>query len=260
MTSALPGRTVVITGASSGIGRAAAVEFARRGARIVLAARRAERLEAVASECRALGVNARAIVTDVTRPDDCDRLIAAAGEVHILVNNAGYAVFDTIERTAAADFDAIMRTNYLGAVHCTKAVLPQMLARRGGTIVNVASIAGIMGYAGMGAYCASKFALIGFTEALRDEVIGEGVRVALVCPATTETEFFETADRRKMPGAERLMPALTAERVARAVVAAAEDGGYRRILPFFAAVYMRYKELCPRSAHFVMRRVSALLE
>jgi len=128
------------------------------------------------------------------------------------------------------------------------------------SIVNVSSIAGIMGYARMGGYCATKFAIIGFSEALRDEVLGRGVRVALVCPGTTDTEFFVKAERGKMPGASRLILAVKPERVARAIAAAAEDGKYRRILPPFAALYMRLKELFPRLAHFLMRRVSALME
>jgi len=131
-----------------------------------------------------------------------------------------------------------------------------MLARGHGTIVNVASIAGIMGYARMGGYCATKFAIIGFTEALRDEVLGRGVRVALVCPGTTNTDFFVKAERGKMPGASRLILAVSPERVARAICAAAEDGRYRRIVPFAAAAYMRFKELLPRTAHFFMRVVS----
>src|SRR5687768_12215715 len=118
----------------------------------------------------------------------------------------------------------MMDTNYFGTVNCTQAVLPQMLARGEGTIVNVASIAGIMGYARMGGYCATKFAIIGMTEALRDEVMDKGVRVALVCPGTTETEFFVKAERGKMPGASRLILASPAERVARAICDAAEDG------------------------------------
>jgi short-subunit dehydrogenase len=117
-----------------------------------------------------------------------------------------------------------------------------------------------MGYARMGGYCATKFAVIGFTESLRDEVLGRGVRVALVCPGTTETEFFVTAERGKMPGASRLILAVSPERVARAICDAAEDGRYRRILPVFAAVYMRMKEVFPRLAHFLMRRVSSLME
>jgi len=139
-------------------------------------------------------------------------------------------------------------------------VLPRMLERRAGTIVNVASIAGIMGYARMGGYCATKFALIGFSEALRDEVLGRGVRVALVCPGTTETEFFVKAERGKMPGASRLILAVKADKVARAICNAAEDGRYRRILPLGAAAYMRLKELFPILAHFLMRRVSSVIE
>src|SRR5207253_7157252 len=126
--------------------------------------------------------------------------------------------------------------------------------------VNVASIAGIMGYARMGGYCATKFALIGFSESLRDEVLGRGVRVALVCPGTTETEFFVKAERGKMPGASRLILAVKPEKVAGAICDAAEDGRYRRILPLGAAAYMRLKEHFPRLAHFFMRRASSVLE
>ena len=260
MPQALRGKTVVITGASSGIGRATALEMARRGARLVISARRAGQLEEVAGQCRQAGAECRTVPADVTRRDDCFRLIESAGEVDVLVNNAGFAYFGPMVNADPEHIRGMIETNYLGAVWCAQAVLPQMLERRSGTIVNVASIAGLMGYAGMGGYCATKFALVGFSEALRDEVMGHGVRVALVCPGTTETEFFVTAEREKMPGASRLIGTLTPARVARAICASAEDGKYRRILPAFAALYMRMKELSPRLAHLFMRRVSALLE
>ena len=256
----LKGKKVVITGASSGIGRAAALEFARRGANLVLAARRSEPLDEVARLCRERGVECKPIVADVANRQDCRRLIDAAGRVDILVNNAGFAIFDAIENAKPEDLEQMMRTNYFGAVWCTQAALPAMVSRGQGTIVNVSSIAGLMGYARMGGYSATKFALIGFSEALRDEVLDRGVRVAMICPGTVDTNFFVNAERGKMPGASRLILAIKPERVAKAICDSAEDGRYRRILPFGALMFMRLKELFPRFAHVLMRRVSAQLE
>jgi uncharacterized protein len=256
----IKGKTVVITGASSGIGRAAAREFARRGANLVLAARRVQPLEEVAAECRALGVTARVVPADVTKREECTALIKAAGAVDVLINNAGFAIFDLIEEAKPRDAEDMMDTNYFGTVYCTQAVLPQMLERRRGAIVIVASIAGLMGYSRMGMYCATKFALVGFAEALRDEVIGRGVGIALVCPGTTETDFFVKAERGKLPGASRLILAISPEKVAHAICDSARDGKYRRVVPFTALLFIKLKEMFPRFTHAMFRRISSLME
>lgn len=253
-------RTAVITGASSGIGRAVALELAKRGVNVVLGARRAEMLEPIAAECAAIGVSASVVVTDVTRREDCMRLIASVPAVDILINNAGFGVFDRVVDADMNVWREMMDTNFFGAAYCCQAVLPQMLRRKRGSIVNISSIAGLMGYERMSGYCASKFAVVGFTEGLRDEVMPHGVRVALVCPGTVETDFFVKAERQKVPAASRLVRGIDPARVAKVICDAAESGQYRRVVPAAAALYMRFKELTPRFAHALIRGVSRALE
>jgi uncharacterized protein len=258
------GRHIVVTGASSGIGRASAILLAQRGARLTIAARRAAELERTAAACRAAGAECEPLLADVSRRDDCFRLIETAaarfGPVDALVNNAGFAIFDALAGASPSDAERMMATNYFGALWCIQAVIPSMLERGSGTIVNVGSIAGLMGYARMGAYCASKFALTGMTEALRAEVGHRGVKVSLVAPATTDTEFFVTAEKGKMPGASRMILAIPPQRVAAAIVRAIESGRRRTILPFSAALLIRLEEILPGSAHFLMAKVSRRLE
>jgi short-subunit dehydrogenase len=186
---------VIVTGASAGIGRETALEFARQGARVVLAARREDRLQALAQEIRANGGAALVVQTDVARSADIDRLVQVTldrfGRIDVLVNNAGFGFSGTIEETTEADMRELMDVNYMSAFNATRTVLPHMRAQRSGHIVNVASVVGKIAFPFHGAYSATKFAMIGMTEALRGELDGSGVTATAVLPGTTRTEFFD---------------------------------------------------------------------
>ena len=174
----LNGAVVIITGASAGIGRETALEFARRGARLVLAARRADRLESAAAECRALGAEAVSVPADVAQREDLERIVQTAidrfGRIDVLVNNAGFGFSGTIEETTDADMRELMDVNFMGAFMATKLVLPYMRKQRCGHIVNVSSVVGKIAFPFHGAYSATKFAVSGMTEALRGSWTGRG--------------------------------------------------------------------------------------
>lgn len=218
----LSGSVVIITGASSGIGRAASLEFARRGANVVLAARREERLQEVAERVHRIGADALVVPCNVARPDDIHMLVRKTlerfGRIDVLVNNAGFGFSGTIEETPEDVMRELLDVNYLGAFNLTRAVLPQMRRQRSGHIVNVSSVVGKLSFPFHGAYSASKFALCALTEALRGELAGSGVTATAVLPATTRTEFFATqrtaAGRTSAPTGPQQSP----ERVARAIV------------------------------------------
>jgi len=187
------GKVIVITGASDGIGAELARQLAAERPRLVLAARRRDALETVASQCEAKGASTLIVPTDVSVESDCRALIAAAmakfGRIDALVNNAGvsmHAAFADIEDTGV--YEKLMRINLMGSVWPTHAALPHLKASRG-LIVAVSSLAGLVGVPERTTYCASKFAQTGFFEALRVEVQPEGVDVTLVYPGVVATEI-----------------------------------------------------------------------
>jgi NAD(P)-dependent dehydrogenase (short-subunit alcohol dehydrogenase family) len=197
MEPSLRDNVVVLTGASSGIGRALALELAASGARLVLAARNLPALEAVAAACAARGSRAIAHRTDVAEEQQCrslvERAVAEHGRIDTLVHNAGismWARFDEI--TDVGVFDRIMRVNYLGPAHLTHRALP-WLERSRGRIVAVSSVAGLTGVPTRSAYCASKHAIVGFYETLRIELAPKGITVTIVYPDFVTSEIRERA-------------------------------------------------------------------
>lgn len=219
----LNGAVVLITGASSGIGRAASLALALADARLVVVARRADRLADVTEEIRAKGGTAEPFVGDVTESG----MMAAAVEVcvnrfgclDVLVNNAGAGFFGSIEQTTEQDLEAMLAINLKGTFYGIKAALPVMRQQKAGHIINVASTAGRRGSPYVGAYCASKFAVIGLTESLRVELLESGIRVSLICPGATKTEFFAVARRRTRQHQGLVGPVESPERVAERIVA-----------------------------------------
>ncbi len=213
---------VIITGASAGIGRETALEFARQGAHVVMAARREERLQEIAGLVRGIGAEALVVPTDVARANDIDRLVAAAmerfGGLAVLGNHAGFGFSGTIEETTEADMRELMDVNYMGAFNATRAVLPHMRRQRRGHIVNVASVVGKIAFPFHGAYSATKFAMVGMTEALRGELYGSGVTATAVLPGSTRTEFFEAQRTNDGHVSAPTGPQQDADVVARAIV------------------------------------------
>lgn len=192
------GQTVLVTGASSGIGRATALAFAAAGANVVLVARRATALSKVATQARAAGGAALAVAADVTDPvavAACFRKAVKRFErIDVVVNNAGVLIPARVADIDPADLQRMLDVNLFGALHVMQAAVKQMQSQPGGGhIVNVASLAGRRGFSPLGGYCASKFALVGMTEALRTELLGGNVGVSLVLPGVIDTPMAEAA-------------------------------------------------------------------
>lgn len=186
-----------VTGAGSGIGAASARHLAGLGAKVTLLGRRRERLDAQVRAISDAGGTAAAEVLDVTDAAAVPGAFEAAarrfGPIGILVNNAGDAVSAPFAKTSLAAFERMLRVNLTGAFLCSQAVLPAMLAAGQGRVVNIASTAGLKGYAYVTAYCAAKHGLVGLTRSLALETAKTGVTVNAVCPGYTETELLEQA-------------------------------------------------------------------
>jgi uncharacterized protein len=233
----LNGRTVLLTGATGGIGRPAALRLSAAGARVVLVARSAEPLRALAAEIAAAGGQAHAVSCDVARAEDCARAVEEGvrrfGGLDALVNNAGVGYMRALREATEEEIGRQLDVNYLGTVRMTRAALPALLQRRGAAIVNVSSLAGRIAPPYSGYYSATKFALAGLTESWRRELGPRGIRVTLLLPAAVETPFLERAGRSRAVGTGPAGVVLRPEQVAAAILSALRRNPADIYVPFW---------------------------
>ena len=226
-------KIVLITGASSGIGRETAIEFAKLGANLILVARTKDKLTQIEDELKKYNVSILACQCDVSKKDQVKEMSKTVLEkfssVDILVNNAGFAIYGSVSDLSISDIESQMETNYFGMVYCIKNFLPSMLKKESGHIVNVASVAANFGLPGIASYCASKFAILGFSEGLKHELKDTGIGITVVSPIMVRTNFFDHPSFEKIP---KYSPtSLDPKTVAKTILKAANSSRLEIIVP-----------------------------
>ncbi|MBI3181569.1 MAG: SDR family oxidoreductase [Myxococcales bacterium] len=253
-------KVVLITGASSGIGRATALAFSRRGASLVLAARREGRLAEVATEAARLGGSALAVRCDVTRPEEVRELMARAGRafggLDVLVNNAGLGLYGPLEQCTDEQVERVFAVNFFGLARVTREALPLLRRKTRAQIINVSSVVGHRGLPMLSGYCASKAAVNALTESLRAELAPEGLDVLLVSPGLTESEFREARlypqgyQQEKVP-----FRAVSAESVGEAIVRASRTRRRTTVLTLAGRAMVYANRVSPWLMDKVARRM-----
>lgn len=242
------GKVAVVTGASSGIGKLMAAMLAEKGAVPILMARSESKLKEAAA---AIQGPHDIFVLDVTNSeqtaDTMNKVIAKYGRIDVLINNAGYGMFEKFVDASLDSFEDMMDVNYMGIVRCTKAVLPQMLDQGSGHIVNIASMAGKIGSAKGSGYSATKHAVLGLTNCLRQELTGTGVYITAVNPGPIDTPFFDLADPSGTYVNNIRWFMLKPEEVAARVLKAIERRTPEVDLPFVASAGVKLYQLFPRA-------------
>jgi NADP-dependent 3-hydroxy acid dehydrogenase YdfG len=228
----LRNKVALITGASAGIGQACARALAGEGARLVLTARRADRLEQLAAEARQLGTEAVFVAGDAREEETARRTVELAvnefGRLDILINNAGVGNYKDLVETSAEEYDEMVDSNVRSTFLFTRHAVPVMIGQREGLVLMISSMAGVYGFAGEAVYCATKFAQVGFAQALDKELRPHGIKVGAICPGGVKTEFAVGKGRTE-EGVEQ-SDMLEAEDVARAVVFACTQPPGSRII------------------------------
>lgn len=258
MKNAFVDRTVIVTGASSGIGRETVLAFARAGANVVLAARRLELLEKIRAELPGAGDRLFCLRTDVTVDDDVARLVDATlarfGRIDILVNNAGAGLRALVADVRPEDAHRVMELNLFGPLRCLQAVLPVMKRQGRGQIVNVGSVLSVVATPRNSIYCASKFALLALSDALRMELKGTGIEVIVILPGYTDTPFFDNMVR--TDGSAHLSPfrGQAPDKVARALLDACRHHKRQVALTASGKMGIWMKRFAPRLLDFALKR------
>ena len=232
MTAKLAGKVALITGASAGIGQACARHLAQEGAQLVLTARRQERLNQLIHEAEKLGTKAISVIGDAREENTAFEAVKAAtesfGRIDILINNTGVGNYKNLIDTSADEYDDMMDTNVRSTFLFTRHTVPVMLSQKAGTILMISSMAGIYGFAGEAVYCATKFAQVGFAQALDKELRTQGIKVGVICPGGVKTEF--ALGRGRTPEGVSQSKMLDPEDVAGAVLLACTQSPGSRII------------------------------
>ncbi|MGH7771157.1 MAG: SDR family NAD(P)-dependent oxidoreductase [Candidatus Binatia bacterium] len=240
-------QVVLITGVSSGIGQRLAIDLASRGSTVVGCGRFQQRLQETLSEMRRTSPSSSVHVCDVSNHGQVkgmvQKVLSEFGKIDILINNAGFGSYQSFVDLPLDTIERMMRTNFLGAVYCIKEVLPSMVERGSGHIVNISSVAGKIGTPNMASYCATKFALIGLSESLYYELRPLGINVSAICPGPVRTKFRLLFDD-LAPGAPRFL-VLDVGDVSRAVIRAIERKKFEVIIPLWLAFACFLKGLMP---------------
>jgi len=209
--NSLDGKIALVTGAGRGIGRAIALALAKSGCQVVLTARSVEQLVAVQEEIRAAQGKSVAIQADLTRDDDLESLIQSCGSIDFLINNAGWGKRAPVVRAKVEDWDQTLRLNLRAPMILAQKLLPAMIEKGAGAVINIGSVSGKTGEANGAAYSASKFGLIGFTQSLYEEVREHGIKVAVILPGFVDTPMIppvKNLDRSKMIQADDVAQAV----------------------------------------------------
>jgi short-subunit dehydrogenase len=260
----LSGAAVVLTGASSGIGRAAALRFAEQGANLVLAARGSDSLDEVAAQCRAAGVRAVAVPTDVADDDQVEALTARAvtelGRIDVWVNDAAVMAYGAIGEVPVHVQRRIIEVNLMGTMHGARAALPVLKTQGRGVIINVASLYAKMTSPYVSAYATAKFGVLGFSEVLRQELKADRhIHVCTIMPGSIDTPIFRHAANYTGRNIRPVPPVASPDRVARAIVRCAQHprrevtvGQLHHLASWGHALLPRtYGELAPKAMRFV---------
>lgn len=240
-------KVVLITGASSGIGKETAIQFAKKGSNVILIARRKEKLEQIADNLKKFNISTLVCECDVSNKLQVEKMsqlvLEKYGSIDILINNAGFAIYGSVSDLTIEEIESQMATNYFGMIYCIKNFLPSMLSKKSGHIVNVASVAASFGLPGIASYCASKFAMLGFSEGLKHELKGTGIGITVVSPIMVRTDFFDHSSFKKIPKYSPI--SLSDKTVANAILKAANSPRLEIIVPSIVRVAVWMKSTFP---------------
>ena len=228
------GDAVVVTGGSSGIGKSLARAFLSAGAEVTIVGNQLERLQQALEELKAISGNVTALPCDVADLRQVRELVQSQEQVRvpdILINNAGFATYNPVEQSSAEEITSLIGVNLLGSMYCTREFLPGMIARRGGRIVNISSVAGKLVITPNATYCAAKHGIVAWSEALSAEVHRFGIGVHVVCPGRVETPFFDHPTFKARPPSRLTNFHVSLDKVTQATMKAVEENRFLTYVP-----------------------------